>query len=156
MNGYINLKTNRHPEWFDSPPTTAKLQCKNKNSRHLSKVFYHYFPNYYFLALTDYFIYSCVVGCGIDGETSEAADAEYAYAVGIHIRLNRKEINGSREVLGVDVGRGHAARELLNDLSLSVTQVGDRLGFEYPQHFVRFFKRRTGRTPREYRTVSLS
>lgn len=47
----------------------------------------------------------------------------------------------------------HAARELLNDLSLSVTQVGDRLGFEYPQHFVRFFKRRTGHTPREYRTV---
>lgn len=48
----------------------------------------------------------------------------------------------------------HAARELLNDLSLSVTQVGDRLGFEYPQHFVRFFKRRTGHTPREYRTVA--
>ena len=47
-----------------------------------------------------------------------------------------------------------AARELLNDLTLSVTQVGDRLGFEYPQHFVRFFKRRTGRTPKEYRTIS--
>lgn len=47
-----------------------------------------------------------------------------------------------------------AARELLNDLSLSVTQVGDMLGFEYPQHFVRFFKRRTGRTPKEYRTLA--
>lgn len=47
----------------------------------------------------------------------------------------------------------NAARELLNDLTLSVTQVGDKLGFEYPQHFVRFFKRRTGRTPKEYRTV---
>lgn len=47
-----------------------------------------------------------------------------------------------------------AARELLNDLSLSVSQVGDMLGFEYPQHFVRFFKRRTGRTPKEYRTIS--
>ena len=46
-----------------------------------------------------------------------------------------------------------AARELLSDLSLSVTQVGDRLGFEYPQHFVRFFKRRTGRTPKEFRTI---
>ncbi len=42
----------------------------------------------------------------------------------------------------------NAARELLNDLTLSVTQVGDMLGFEYPQHFVRFFKRRTGRTPK--------
>ena len=48
----------------------------------------------------------------------------------------------------------NAARELLNDLSLSVTQVGDMLGFDYPQHFVRFFKRRTGRTPKEYRTPS--
>ena len=47
-----------------------------------------------------------------------------------------------------------AARELLNDLSLSVTQVGDMLGFEYPQHFVRFFKRRTGRTPKKYRTIT--
>lgn len=47
-----------------------------------------------------------------------------------------------------------SARELLNDLSLSVTQVGDMLGFDYPQHFVRFFKRRTGHTPREYRTIS--
>lgn len=49
-----------------------------------------------------------------------------------------------------------AARELLCDMSLSVTQVADRLGFEYPQHFVRFFKRRTGKTPKEFRTVSLN
>ncbi len=49
-----------------------------------------------------------------------------------------------------------AARELLSDMALSVTQVGDMLGFEYPQHFVRFFKRRTGRTPKEYRTVVLN
>lgn len=49
-----------------------------------------------------------------------------------------------------------AARELLNDLTLSVTQIADRLGFEYPQHFVRFFKRHTGRTPKEYRVVSLN
>lgn len=50
----------------------------------------------------------------------------------------------------------NAARELLNDLTLSVTQVGDMLGFEYPQHFVRFFKRRTGRTPKEYRTIAIN
>ncbi len=50
----------------------------------------------------------------------------------------------------------NAARELLNDVSLSVTQVSDRLGFEYPQHFVRFFKRRTGHTPREFRTISIN
>lgn len=46
------------------------------------------------------------------------------------------------------------ARELLNDLTLSVTQVGDMLGFEYPQHFVHFFRRRTGRTPKKYRSIT--
>ena len=45
------------------------------------------------------------------------------------------------------------ARELLCDLSLSVAQVGYKLGFEYPQHFVRFFKRRAGITPSQYRKI---
>lgn len=44
-----------------------------------------------------------------------------------------------------------AATELLNDDTLSVKAVSQRLGFEYPQHFVRFFKSRTGKTPSEYR-----
>lgn len=45
------------------------------------------------------------------------------------------------------------AKELLNDPTLTITQVGQRLGFEYPQHFVRFFKRNTGKTPTQYRTA---
>lgn len=45
------------------------------------------------------------------------------------------------------------AEELLNDMSLTVTQVSQKLGFEYPQHFVRFFKRHAGRTPSQYRTA---
>ncbi len=43
------------------------------------------------------------------------------------------------------------SKELLNDINLSVTQVAMQLGFEYPQHFVRFFKRHTGKTPSQYR-----
>lgn len=43
------------------------------------------------------------------------------------------------------------ARQLLDDNVLTITQVAARLGFEYPQHFMRFFKRRTGKTPKEYR-----
>ncbi|MDE5948963.1 MAG: helix-turn-helix domain-containing protein, partial [Prevotella sp.] len=35
--------------------------------------------------------------------------------------------------------------------SLTVTQVGQRLGFEYSQHFVRFFKTHTCKTPTQYR-----
>lgn len=46
------------------------------------------------------------------------------------------------------------AKQLLSDDSLTVTQVSMRLGFEYPQHFVRFFKTHTGHTPSEYRKTS--
>lgn len=45
------------------------------------------------------------------------------------------------------------SKELLNDMSLSVSQVAEQLGFEYPQHFVRFFKKHTGKTPTQYRAA---
>lgn len=44
-----------------------------------------------------------------------------------------------------------SAKQLLEDESLTITRVSERLGFEYPQHFVRFFKAQTGRTPSDYR-----
>lgn len=47
-----------------------------------------------------------------------------------------------------------AAKQLLSDDMLSVKIVGQRLGFEYPQHFVRFFKAKTGKTPSEYRRTA--
>ena len=43
------------------------------------------------------------------------------------------------------------SKQLLDDDAFSITQVSQQLGFEYPQHFVRFFKARTGQTPSEYR-----
>ena len=43
------------------------------------------------------------------------------------------------------------AQQLLNDEALTITLISQRLGFEYPQHFVRFFKSHTGRTPSAYR-----
>ncbi len=44
-----------------------------------------------------------------------------------------------------------SAKQLLADESLSITNISQQLGFEYPQHFVRFFKTHTGITPSEYR-----
>lgn len=44
-----------------------------------------------------------------------------------------------------------SAMQWLDDETLTITQVSQRLGFEYPQHFVRFFKAHTGKTPSEYR-----
>ena len=43
------------------------------------------------------------------------------------------------------------AQELLSDPEFSISQVSNKLGFAYPQHFVRFFKRMSGRTPSEFR-----
>ena len=45
------------------------------------------------------------------------------------------------------------AKQLLNDEALTVTMISNRLGFEYPQHFVRFFKSHTGKTPSAYRNA---
>ena len=46
------------------------------------------------------------------------------------------------------------AKEILFDYSKSITQVAYALGFQYPQHFVRFFKRYAGVTPNEYRRAN--
>ena len=45
------------------------------------------------------------------------------------------------------------SKELLQSDFLTVVQVSQRLGFEYPQHFVRFFKALTGRTPSQWRVA---
>lgn len=47
-----------------------------------------------------------------------------------------------------------AAKQLLNDESLSIKAISQQLGFEYPQHFVRFFKAKTGQTPSDYRKIA--
>lgn len=45
------------------------------------------------------------------------------------------------------------AKELLQSDTLTVGMVSQRLGFEYPQHFVRFFKSLTGMTPTQWRVA---
>lgn len=47
-----------------------------------------------------------------------------------------------------------AAKQLLNDELLSIKTVSQQLGFEYPQHFIRFFKAKTGQTPSDYRKTA--
>lgn len=45
------------------------------------------------------------------------------------------------------------ATQMLNEASLTISTVSERLGFEYPQHFVRFFKAHTGQTPAQWRAA---
>ncbi|MCQ2217406.1 MAG: helix-turn-helix transcriptional regulator [Paludibacteraceae bacterium] len=60
---------------------------------------------------------------------------------------------------------GRTAKDLINDRLLvrakqllesdqnTITMVSQQLGFEYPQHFVRFFKGLTGKTPNQWRAA---
>lgn len=45
------------------------------------------------------------------------------------------------------------AKQLLQSDSMTVSRVSQLLGFEYPQHFVRFFKSLTGQTPSQWRAA---
>ncbi len=45
------------------------------------------------------------------------------------------------------------AKELLESEQNTITMVSQQLGFEYPQHFVRFFKGLTGKTPNQWRAA---
>lgn len=50
----------------------------------------------------------------------------------------------------------NAAKSALHDPALNTKQIAELLGFQYPQHFARFFKKQTGLTPREYRLRQLA
>lgn len=46
------------------------------------------------------------------------------------------------------------AKELIFDPSKSLAEIAYELGFKYPQHFSRMFKKVTGTTPNEYRNLN--
>ena len=46
------------------------------------------------------------------------------------------------------------SKQLLIETRMPVSEIAYQLGFEYPQHFSRLFKSRTGRTPNEYRLTA--
>lgn len=46
------------------------------------------------------------------------------------------------------------AKEKIFDGSKTINQIAGELGFKYPQHFARVFKKRVGHTPNEYRSLN--
>jgi AraC family transcriptional activator of pobA len=46
------------------------------------------------------------------------------------------------------------AKEKIFDGNKTINQVAAELGFKYPQHFARVFKKRVGHTPNEYRSMN--
>lgn len=49
-----------------------------------------------------------------------------------------------------------AAKEMMSDPAATIKHVAEALGFRHPQHFVRFFKRQEGRTPKEFTNSLIS
>lgn len=47
-----------------------------------------------------------------------------------------------------------AAKEQILDPNKNIKQIAESLGFQHPQHFVRFFKRQEGCTPKEFRAMN--
>lgn len=50
----------------------------------------------------------------------------------------------------IQIKMANAAKNALADPNLNTKQIAEMLGFQYPQHFIRFFKKQVGCTPREY------
>ena len=46
------------------------------------------------------------------------------------------------------------AKEKILDTGKSISEIAYGLGFKYPQHFTRAFKKSTGHTPQEYRLLN--
>ena len=47
----------------------------------------------------------------------------------------------------------NAMKRELADSQKTITDVANDLGFQYPQHLSRFFKKETGMSPQEYRII---
>ena len=47
-----------------------------------------------------------------------------------------------------------AAKDKIFEPNKSVSEIAYELGFKYPQHFIRLFKKRVGHTPNEYRSLN--
>lgn len=67
--------------------------------------------------------------------------------------LIKTEMNRTAKDIIADRLLAHA-KQLLNYDTLTISEISDHLGFDYPQHFVRFFKSHTGKTPSQFRRVN--
>lgn len=67
----------------------------------------------------------------------------------------KKEIGQTPIEYKNDITISHAQQILLDHSDISIEELSERLGFESSIYFRRLFKKKTGQTPREYRSTHL-
>lgn len=80
--------------------------------------------------------------------------ADFANALHVHVNhlnhsLQKLVGKSTRQIINEKVAS--EAMDLLKNSDWNITEISNGLGFEYTQHFSQFFKRQTGKTPREYK-----
>lgn len=84
------------------------------------------------------------------------APADYAGQLSVHVNhLNRalKEISGKTTSQIIAERVAQEAKALLKQTNWNISEISWCLGFEEVPHFINFFKKHTGVSPRSYRTL---
>ncbi len=55
------------------------------------------------------------------------------------------------DLIKKETGKSDMAKEKVLDTSRSISEIAYEMGFKYPQHFTRLFKKCVGTSPNEYR-----
>ena len=78
-----------------------------------------------------------------------------ADAFGIDVRTFRRHLTAANLSYNelIDETRYRRALALLNDTDISITELAQDLGYEYPENFTRAFRKRVGVSPRKYREM---
>lgn len=101
---------------------------------------------------------SAFLGKVFDASVSFRMVSGYAKLLGVtpnHLNRAVKSETGRSAGAWIDNARLALARTLLHDGSIPMTEISDRLGFSEPSYFSRFFRKVTGLTPSEFRSMSL-
>lgn len=90
-----------------------------------------------------------------DPDLSIAKIAEQLHLSPVYVGALFKQHQGVGILPHIHEVRICAAIELIKDLSLSITDISARIGYITPDYFTRIFKKSTGLTPSEYRSMIL-
>lgn len=85
--------------------------------------------------------------------------ADFAHRLAIHVNhLNTilRNITGQTTTQHIAAAKIAEAKALLRHSNFTIGAIGESLGFNYPNHFNRFFKQHCGLTPLAYRTKANS